>query len=69
MPGMNGVELTAAFRATPRLEKTPILVATATGGAPDWRLLSSIGADGFLVKPIDPVSLIAIARRTLDIAC
>jgi serine/threonine-protein kinase len=67
MPGMNGVELTAAFRATPRLAKTPILVVTATGGAPDWQLLSQIGADGFLVKPIDPVSLIALVRRTLEV--
>ena len=65
MPGMNGVEVTAAFRATPRLAETPILVVTATGGAPDWRLLQSLGADGFVVKPIDPVSLIALARRTL----
>lgn len=68
MPGMNGVELTAAIRATPRLEKVPILVVTATGGAPDWRLLQSLGADGFIVKPIDPVSLIALARRTVDAA-
>ncbi|MBX3272676.1 MAG: protein kinase [Sandaracinaceae bacterium] len=65
MPRMNGLEVTAAFRATPHLEKTPILVVTATGGAPDWRLLSALGADGFVVKPIDPVSLIALARRTL----
>jgi serine/threonine protein kinase len=65
MPKMNGVEITAAFRATPKLEKMPIIVVTATGGAPDWRLLSSLGADGFLVKPIDPISLIALARRTL----
>jgi len=65
MPGMNGVEVTAAFRGIPRLAKTPILVVTATGGAPDWRLLQSLGADGFVVKPIDPVSLIALARRTL----
>ena len=55
----------AAIRATPRLEKVPILVVTATGGAPDWRLLSSLGADGFLVKPIDPTGLVALARRTL----
>ncbi|MGE0788441.1 MAG: protein kinase [Sandaracinaceae bacterium] len=66
MPGMNGVELTAAFRATPKLSRMPILVVTATGGAPDWRLLQSLGADGFLVKPIDPVSLIALVRRTLE---
>lgn len=66
MPGLNGIELTAAFRATPNAEKMPILVATATGGAPDWRLLQALGADGFLVKPIDPMALVALVRRTLD---
>ncbi|MFK7988411.1 MAG: protein kinase [Sandaracinaceae bacterium] len=65
MPGLNGVELTAAFRGTKGLESMPILVVTATGGAPDWRLLSSLGADGFLVKPIDPTGLVALVRRTL----
>jgi serine/threonine protein kinase len=65
MPGLNGIELTAAIRATPSAERMPILVVTATGGAPDWRLLSSLGADGFLVKPIDPMALVALARRTL----
>lgn len=65
MPGMNGVEVTAALRATPGLENTGIVVVTATGGAPDWRLLQTLGADGFQVKPIDPVSLLALVRRTL----
>lgn len=65
MPGLNGIELTAAFRATPQAENMPIIVATATGGAPDWRLLQSLGAAGFLVKPIDPMALVALARRTL----
>jgi serine/threonine-protein kinase len=63
MPGLNGVELTAALRANYSM---PIVVCTASGGAPDWRLLSSIGADGFLVKPIDPFALIALARKMLD---
>lgn len=63
MPGMNGVELTAALRANYRL---PIVVCTASGGAPDWRLLSALGADGFLVKPIDPFALVALARKMLD---
>lgn len=65
MPGLNGIELTAAIRATTRAARMPILVVTANGGAPDWRLLSSLGADGFLVKPIDPMALVALARRTL----
>ena len=51
--------------ANPSLPAQGIVVVTATGGAPDWRLLQSLGADGFVVKPIDPVSLIALARRTL----
>jgi serine/threonine-protein kinase len=65
MPGLNGIELTAAFRATPNAEKMPILVATAMGGAPDWRLLQALGADGFVVKPIDAMALVALVRRTL----
>jgi len=63
MPGMNGVELTAALRERHSL---PIVVCTASGGAPDWRLLSAIGADGFLVKPIDPYALVALARKMVD---
>jgi serine/threonine-protein kinase len=65
MPGMNGVELTAALRATERSEGMPIIVATASGGAPDWHLLQALGADGFLVKPIDPFALVALVRKTL----
>jgi len=65
MPGMNGVELTAALRATEHAESMPIIVVTATGGAPDWHLLQALGADGFLVKPIDPFALIALVRKTI----
>lgn len=63
MPGLNGVELTAALRANYSM---PIVVVTASGGAPDWALLQSLGADGFLVKPIDPYALIALARKALS---
>jgi len=63
MPGLNGVELTAALRANYSL---PIVVVTASGGAPDWHILSSLGADGFLIKPLDPFALVALARKALD---
>lgn len=62
MPGMNGVELTAALRAA---SDVPIVVVTAAGGAPDWKLLQALGAEGFLVKPIDPYALTALARKAL----
>jgi serine/threonine-protein kinase len=63
MPGLNGVELTAALRASPRTHDVPIVVITGVGGAPDWALLSQLGASGFLVKPVDPDALLAVVRR------
>lgn len=68
MPGMNGVELTAMLRASEAGKDLPIVVVTAHGGALDWKLLSAMGADGFLVKPLDPYALVALARRTLGAA-
>ncbi len=68
MPGMNGIELTAAVRGKPGLKDLPILVVTARGGAPDWKLLQSMGAAGFLLKPIDAYALITMARRALNVA-
>lgn len=63
MPGLNGVELTAALRANERTRDTPIVVITGVGGAPDWQLLQRLGASGFLVKPTDPDALITTIRR------
>lgn len=62
MPGLNGVELTAMLRAE---SDVPVVVVTACGGAPDWKLLSALGAAGFLVKPIDPYALVTLARKAL----
>ncbi len=67
MPGMNGVELTAALRATEDGRRTPILVVTGSGGAHDWELLNQLGADGFLVKPADPYALVAVAQRMVEL--
>jgi CheY-like chemotaxis protein len=65
LPDYNGVELTASIRAEERSRRTPILVVTAHGGGRDWQLLSTLGADGFLVKPVDPHALSAMVARML----
>jgi serine/threonine-protein kinase len=49
----------------PRSEETPIIVLTAAGGPGEWRRLSAIGADAFLVKPCDVDDVAALIRRTL----
>ena len=61
-----GQQAAAASAVRPAAASSAPTKNTATGGAPDWRLLQSLGADGFVVKPIDPVSLIALVRRTID---
>lgn len=66
MPGLDGIELTAAIRGVDHAHKLPILVVTGQGGAPDWQILSELGADGFLVKPVDSTALIMTARRMVD---
>jgi eukaryotic-like serine/threonine-protein kinase len=65
MPVMNGVELTAALRGQEATRQVPIVVVTGFGGASDWKVLRTIGADGFLVKPAEPASLGALVRRLL----
>jgi serine/threonine-protein kinase len=68
MPGLDGIALTEAVRALPRGGNFPIIVATGTGGAADWKRLSQLGASAFLVKPFDAGQLITLARGLLGIA-
>lgn len=66
MPAMDGASLTRALRARPDAANMPIIVLTGSGGAAEWKRLSSLGADRFLVKPVnldDVVSIIEHAMR------
>ncbi|HEU5074518.1 MAG TPA: protein kinase [Polyangiaceae bacterium] len=65
MPGLGGIPLTAALRARDALAKIPVFVLTAAGGPNEWRLLHHIGADKFLVKPVDLDDVVSMLRRML----
>ncbi len=65
MPGLNGVEVTAAIRAEdPDL---PIIVVTGTGGAADWRVLQALGARSFFVKPLQTEEFLGTVRQLLQL--
>lgn len=64
MPEMDGIATTTLLRARSAAEQVPIIVVSASGGAKDWALLSSLGADRFLVKPVPLDDLISAIRRT-----
>ena len=65
MPEMDGAKLTLALRSMDGAEKTPIIVLTAEGGPREWQRLAAIGADGFLVKPVNADDVEMLIRRTL----
>lgn len=65
MPAVDGMELTRLFREDEGASTMPILVFTGGGGADDWKRLSSLGADGFLVKPLSTSDMVSLVRRTL----
>jgi serine/threonine-protein kinase len=65
MPGIGGAELTGMLRSLDASQETPIIVLTAAGGPKEWQRLSAIGADAFLVKPVNPDDVAMLIRRTL----
>ncbi|MEM1418329.1 MAG: protein kinase [Myxococcota bacterium] len=64
MPGMSGFELAATLVGGER--RVPLLALTGEGGAADWQVLSKLGVDGFVLKPVEPLALVAAVRRHLQ---
>lgn len=65
MPEIDGAKLTLALRSLDASQRTPIIVLTAAGGPREWQRLSAIGADAFLVKPVNAEDVELVIRRTL----
>ena len=65
MPEVDGMKLTAHLRTLDASDQTPIIVMTAAGGPGEWRRLSQIGADAFLVKPVAFEDVAMQIRRTM----
>jgi two-component system, cell cycle response regulator DivK len=66
LPGMDGIELCQRLRADPRTSDIPVLAVTGYGDRhyPDRAIQA--GADYVLIKPCDPETIVAQARRLLD---
>jgi len=65
MPVLDGVAVTALLRSRPEAQNVPIIVMTASGGPQEWKLLSSLGADRFLVKPVNLDDVVATLRSAV----
>lgn len=62
LPGLDGMEVTRRVR---KRRATPIIMVTARGDDTDKILGLEVGADDYLVKPVNPHELVARIRAVL----
>jgi diguanylate cyclase (GGDEF)-like protein len=65
MPRMDGFQVVDRLRADPRTANTSIIMLTAKALTADKVLGITAGADDYIIKPFDPVELVARVKGTL----
>lgn len=65
MPMMNGFEICTAIKSSPQLQNIPIILLTARVDEPSIQLGYTYGADSYLSKPFDVVTLITRCKNLL----
>lgn len=65
MPRMNGYAALEALRADPKNAATSFIFLTGNGEMADLRVGMNLGADDYLVKPVDPEQLLAAVHARL----
>jgi two-component system phosphate regulon response regulator PhoB len=66
MPGMTGLEVCRALRASGETELLPVLILTSHGQWLDVSTGFDAGADDYLVKPFEPAVLLDRIRTLLE---
>jgi DNA-binding response OmpR family regulator len=66
MPRLNGFQACRQLRADPDTREIPIIMATAKDQPADEFWGREVGADEYLVKPLDIRQLIAVATRLTE---
>ncbi len=59
MPGMDGFEVCSKLRADPRGVVVPVIMLTAKSMSTDRLDGFNVGADDYVVKPFEPMELVA----------
>jgi two-component system, cell cycle response regulator DivK len=66
LPGLDGLELTRQLKADPQRSDIMVLALTAYAMKGDMEKALAAGCDGYISKPIDPVTLCAVVERHLQ---
>lgn len=65
MPDINGLELLSFVKQNPAYQQIPLIIVTSESGSRDQEKGLALGADEYLVKPVDPDVLQGVVRRYL----
>ncbi|MFH0991549.1 MAG: response regulator [bacterium] len=65
MPGMLGFEVCKALREDSQFNKTAIIIMSAKSYKPDVDKSMELGADAYVVKPMDLESLLDLSEKHL----
>lgn len=68
MPVMDGYEFLAKLRASPLLQKIPVIVSSASVSTMDQQKSLEAGGDDFLAKPVEVEELFKILEKYLPIS-
>lgn len=66
MPDINGLELINFVKNNLNYNDIPLIVVTTEGAERDRQKGLALGADEYLVKPIDPERLQAVVKKYLE---
>lgn len=66
LPGMNGAELLAELKSDPKLRRIPVVMLTSSSDERDITRCYDLGANSYLIKPVNLESFMAAINRLTD---
>ncbi len=66
LPGMDGIDMVRALRADSRTHDIAIFMLTSDESAETERQARAVGADDYILKPVEPKRLAARVRAVMD---
>jgi CheY-like chemotaxis protein len=66
MPRKSGLQVLAWIRQQPEFQELPVIVLTTSVFSSDVRAAYALGANSFLVKPVDFTDLVSMVRHACD---
>src|SRR4051794_28799931 len=62
LPKVNGFDVLAMIRANPETSQVPVILLTGSHEAPDIAEARKLGADHYIVKPVDFAEVVEVVR-------